>query len=82
MGLRDLRGEVSKQINCFDFQLECLESPKNISIYTLFGRNRSIETIDSYDGMVHRGPSDRGWSVWMNRADGRYKTRAIGAVGS
>ena len=25
MGLRETRGEVSRQINCFDFQLECLE---------------------------------------------------------
>ena len=47
---------MSKQINFLDFQLECLESPKNISIYTLFGRNRLIEMIDGYDGTVHRGP--------------------------
>ena len=25
MGLRETRGEVSRQIDCFDFQLECLE---------------------------------------------------------
>ena len=25
MGSRETRGEVAKQINCFDFQLECLE---------------------------------------------------------
>ena len=38
--------------------------------YRVFGRNRPIETIDGYDGTVHRGPfkkmsqlSDLGWSV-------------------
>ena len=25
MGSRELRGEVSKHINCFNFQLECLQ---------------------------------------------------------
>ena len=77
MGSRDSRGEVSKQINCFDFQLECLESPKNISIHTLFGRNRLIETIDDYDGTVHRGPfqkcRDR-W-IWMDGLDEAFEMR-------
>ena len=54
--LRDSRREVSKQINWIDFLLECLESPKNIFIYTLFRRNRPMETIDGYDETVHRGP--------------------------
>ena len=56
MESRDSRGEVSKQINCFDFQLECLQSSKNISLYRVFYRNRPIETIDSYDETVHDGP--------------------------
>ena len=25
-------------------------------VYRVFGRNRPIETIDGYDGTVHRGP--------------------------
>ena len=56
MESRDLRGEVSKQINCFDFQLECLQSSKNISLYRRIGRNRPIVSIDGYDGTVHHGP--------------------------
>ena len=56
MESRDSRGEVSKQINCFDFQLECLQSSKNISLYRVFYRNRPIETIDGYDETVHDGP--------------------------
>ena len=55
-GIKRLEGEVSKWINCFDFQLECLQSPKNISLYRVFYRNRPIETIDGYDETVHDGP--------------------------
>ena len=33
-----------------------LRTSKNTSIYTDFGLNRPIETIDDYDGMVHCGP--------------------------
>ena len=29
---------------------------KNMPFYKVFGRNRSIETIDGYDETVHRGP--------------------------
>ena len=47
---------MSKQINWIDFYLECLENRKNISIHTIFGCNRPIETIDGYDEMVHREP--------------------------
>ena len=32
-----------------------LRTSKNTSIYKDFGRNRPIETIDGYDGTVHRG---------------------------
>ena len=46
MGLRDSRGEVSKQINFLDFQLECLEHRRTPLIYKTFGSNRLIETID------------------------------------
>ena len=56
MESRDLRGEVSKQIKFLDFQLECLQSSKNKSFYSVFGRNRPIVSIDSYDGTVHHGP--------------------------
>ena len=51
-----MRGEVSKQINCFDFQLEWFTIRKNTSFYRNFGHNRPIQTIDGYDGTVHRGP--------------------------
>ena len=33
-----------------------LRTSKNTSIYTNLGRNCPIETIDGYDGTVHRGP--------------------------
>ena len=56
MRSREARGEVSRQINLFDFQLECLRILKNTSFYRDFGRNRSIETIDGYDTKVHHGP--------------------------
>ena len=56
MRLRETRGEVSKQIKLLDFQLECLQSSKNISLYRVFYHNRPIETIDDYDETVHRGP--------------------------
>ena len=47
---------MSKQIKLLDFQLGCLESSKNMSFYSTFGRNHPIVSIDGYDGMVHRGP--------------------------
>ena len=56
MESRDLRREVSKQINLLDFKLKCITNQKNISFYRVFGRNRPIETIDGYDETVHRGP--------------------------
>ena len=56
MRSRETRGEVSRQINFFDFQLECLRSSKNTLFYSTFGRNRPIETIDGYNETVHRGP--------------------------
>ena len=51
-----MRGEVSRQINLFDFQLECFRIRKNTSFYSTFGRNHPIETIDGYNETVHRGP--------------------------
>ena len=50
-----MRGEVSRQINLLISNSNALE----ILIYTHFGRNRPIETIDGYDGMVHRGPFEK-----------------------
>ena len=52
----DSRRLVSKQINLDWFQLECLQTMKNISLYRAFDRNRPIKTIDGYDETVHRGP--------------------------
>ena len=56
MESRDSRGEVSKQIKLLDFQLECIQSSKNMSFYRVSDRNRQIEMIDVYDETVHRGP--------------------------
>ena len=55
MGSRETRGEVSRQINCFDFQLECFRISKNMSFYSTFRRNHPIETINGYDETVHDG---------------------------
>ena len=79
MESRDSRGEVSKQINCFDFQLECLQSSKNISLYRVFDRNRPIEMIDGYDETVHDGPF---WKIsWpSNRDEGLRSIRAISVL--
>ena len=79
---------MSKQINFLDFQLECLESPKNISIYTLSGRNCPIETIGGYNGTVCRGPFRKYRDRWISM-DGldagieiRYKMREFLRLGS
>ena len=78
-----MRGEVSRQINLFDFQLECFRIRKNTSFYRVFGRNRLIETIDGYDGTVHRGrfQTCRGRPILTNGLDdphdGNYKNASI-----
>ena len=44
---------------------------KNMSFYRAFDRNRPIETIDSYDGTVHRGPfSNKSWSSDLDQQSG------------
>ena len=62
---------------------------KNTSIYTNFGRNRPIETIDDYDGTVHCGPfqkisrpSDLDEGLRSIRTNKRLKTHRLAAVGS
>ena len=44
---------------------------KNTSIYTKFGRNRLIVSIDGYDETVHRGPFrlSRGRRIVMDGHD-------------
>ena len=44
---------------------------KNKSFYRAFDRNRPIETIDGYDGTVHRGPFclSRGRPILINSPD-------------
>ena len=44
---------------------------KNMSIYTKFGRNRLIVSIDGYDETVHRGPFQisRGRRIMMDGHD-------------
>ena len=66
MGSRDSRGEMSKQINFLDFQLECFTNRKNMSFYRAFGRNRPIETIDGYDGTVYHGPFQKYRGRWIS----------------
>ena len=46
-----------------------------MSFYRVFGRNRPIETIDGYDGTVHRGPFRLGRSrrILMRSDEMRYK---------
>ena len=44
-----MRRMVSRQLNWIEIQLGCLESSKYISFYSVFGRNRPIETINGYD---------------------------------
>ena len=56
MGLRERRGEVSRQINFFDFQLKCFRISKNMPFYSTFGRNRPIKMINGYDETVHDRP--------------------------
>ena len=56
MESRETRGKVSRQLNYIEFQLDCLQLSKNISLYRVFYRNRPIETFDGYDETVHRGP--------------------------
>ena len=56
MKSRETRGSVSRQVNLIEIQLKCFRIVKNILFYSVFGHNRSIETIDGYDETVHRGP--------------------------
>ena len=83
MRSRETREEVFKHIKLLDFQLECLESSKNRSFYSTFGRNRPIVLIDGYDGTVHRGPFQtcRGRPISTNGLydprDERYKNALI-----
>ena len=57
-----------------------LRTSKNTSIYTHFGHNRSIETIDGYDETVHCGHFENIAAVGLlmerpdEALDMRYKT--------
>ena len=61
---------------CLDSQLlesqtRMLRIVKNMSIYTKFGHNRPIVSIDGYDETVHRGPFQisRGRRIMMDGHD-------------
>ena len=61
------RNEIER---CLDSQLlesqtRMLRIVKNMSIYTKFGRNRSIVAIDGYDETVHRGPFQISHGRWI-----------------
>ena len=77
MGSRESKGEVSRQINCFDFQLEWFTNLRNTSFYRNFGRNRPIKTINDYDGTVHRGPFQkyRGRGISIDGLDAAVEMR-------
>ena len=68
---RELRREVSKQINLLYFQLECLQIRRTPCFYRAFGRNRPIEMIDGYNGTVHCWPfrKCRSHWIWMDGPD-------------
>ena len=63
------------------FSLEWFTNRKNISIYTLFGRNRPIRfnrrfwlNISSWTVTIKSLPSDHPWSARMKPRVARYKT--------
>ena len=69
MGSRDSRGEASKQINCFDFPLECLEHRRTPLFIQLLGvtirlkrstitMERSI--VDHFENIAAVGSSKEG----------------------
>ena len=49
MESRETRERASRQFNWIEISTRMLRIVKNISLYRLFGRNRSIEMIDGYD---------------------------------
>ena len=49
MESRETRGSMSRQVNLIEIQLECFRTMKYILFYSVFRRNRPIETIDGYD---------------------------------
>ena len=49
MESRETRERVSRQLNWIEISTRMLRIVMNTSFYRLFGRNRSIETIDGYD---------------------------------
>ena len=71
MRSRETRGEVYRQLNYIEFQLQWFEHQNNMSFYSTFGCNRPIVSIDGYDGTVHRGPFrlSRGRPILMNGPD-------------
>ena len=62
---------MSVQFNWIEISTRMLRTSEEHSIYTKFGHNYLIETIDGYDGTVHRGPFrlSRGRSIPMNGLD-------------
>ena len=49
MGLRETRERVSRQFKFLKSQLGCFRTTKYILFYSVFRRNRPIETIDGYN---------------------------------
>ena len=68
MESRETRGNVSRQLNQIEFPTRMLTIVEEYVIYSVFGRNRPIVSIEGYDGTVHRGPFclSRGRPILMN----------------
>ena len=68
---RETRERVSRKFNWIEISTRMLRTSEEHSIYTKFGCYRPIETIDIYDGTVHRGPFclSRGSPIPMNGLD-------------
>ena len=71
MESRETRERVSRQFNWIEISTRMLRTLEEHSIYTKFGRNCPIETIDGYDRTVHRGPFhlSHGRPIPMNGLD-------------
>ena len=80
--------QEKREGRCLDSSIRLNSNSNSLNIgrtqfYRVFGRNRPIETIDGYDGTVHRGPFQtcRGRPISTNGLDdprdGSYKNASI-----
>ena len=71
MESRETREKVFRQLNQIEISTRMLTNVEEQSFYWTFDRNRPIETIDGYNGTVHRGPFhlSRGCPILINGPD-------------